>query len=59
MTLPTPARIKVEGRSRDFPVEWSRETFSSPDKPDIDRRVHNRVITASDRQDAAAPANLN
>ena len=46
----------VESRSRDFPVECSRETFSTPDKLDVDRRVHDRVIKAADRQDAAAPA---
>ena len=28
----------VESRSRDFPVEWTRETFSTPDKPDVDNR---------------------
>ena len=33
--------------SRDFPVEWTRETFSTPDKLDIDRRVHDRVIKAA------------
>ena len=41
-------------RSRDFPVEWTRETFSTPDKLDVDRRVLDRVIKAADRQDAAA-----
>ena len=46
----------VESRSRDFTVEWTRETFSTPDKPDVERRVHVRVIKAADRQDAAAPA---
>ena len=29
----------VESRSRDFPVEWTRETFSTPDKPDVDHRL--------------------
>ena len=33
----------VESRSRDFPVEWTRETFSTPDIPDVDRRVHDRA----------------
>ena len=42
--------------SRDFPVEWTRETFSTPDKLDVDRRVLDRVIKAADRQDAAALA---
>ena len=46
----------VESRSRDFPVEWTRETFSTPDKLDVDRRVLDRVIKAADRQDAAALA---
>ena len=46
----------VESRSRDFPVECTRETFSTHDKLDVDRRVHDRVIKAADRQDAAAPA---
>ena len=46
----------VESRSRDFPVQWTRETFSTPDKPDVERRVHVRVIKAADRQDVAAPA---
>ena len=50
------AQMVVESRSRDFPVECTRETFSSPDKLDVDRRVHDRVIKAADRQDAAAPA---
>ena len=48
----------VESRSRDFLVEWTRGTFSTSDKPDVDRRVHDRVIMAADRQDAAAPATL-
>ena len=34
----------VESRPRDFPVECTRETFSTPDNPDVDSR----------RQDAAA-----
>ena len=46
----------VESRSRDFPVEWTRETFSTHDKLVVDRRAHDRVIKAADRQDAAAPA---
>ena len=46
----------VESRSRDFPVECTKETFSTPYKLDVDRRVHDRVIKAADRQDAAAPA---
>ena len=36
--LKTPAQMVVESRSRDFPVEWTRETFSTPDKPDVDDR---------------------
>ena len=46
----------VKSRSRDFPVECTRETFSTPDKLDVDRLVHDRVIKAPDRQDADAPA---
>ena len=44
----------VESRSTDFPVEWTRETFSTPDKPDVDRRVHERVTMVADREDTAA-----
>ena len=44
----------VESRSTDFPVEWTRETFSTPDKPDVDRRIHHRVTMVADRQDTAA-----
>ena len=45
----------VESRSRDFPVEWTRETFSAPDKPDDNRRVHDRVTKmAADHHDAVA-----
>ena len=44
----------VESRSRDFPVEWTRET-SAPDKLDDNRRVHDRVTKmAADHHDAAA-----
>ena len=39
----------VESRSRDFPVEWTRETFSTPDKPDVDDREN-----IAHRLDAAA-----
>ena len=28
--------MAVESRSRDFPLEWTRETFSTLDKPDVD-----------------------
>ena len=35
-------------------MEWTRETFSTPDKPDVDRRVHDRVTMVADRQDTAA-----
>ena len=38
LTLPTPAQMMVESRSRDFPVEWTKETFSTPDNPDVDTR---------------------
>ena len=48
--------MMVESRSRDFPVECTRETFSTPYKLEVDRRVHDRVIKAADRQDAAASA---
>ena len=45
----------VESRSRDFPVEWTRETFSAPDKPDDNRRVHDCVTKmAADQHDTAA-----
>ena len=54
LTLPTPAQMVVESRSTDFPVEWTRETFSTPDKPDVDRRIHHRVTMVADRQDTAA-----
>ena len=46
----------VESRLRDFLVAWTRGTFSTSDKPNVDRRVHDRVIMAADRQDAAVPA---
>ena len=45
--------MMVESRSRDFPVEWTKETFSTPDKLDVDRRLHDRVIRAADLQDTA------
>ena len=54
--LTHPAQMVVESRSRDFPVECTGETFSTPYKLDVDRRVHDRVIKAADRQDAAASA---
>ena len=55
LTWPTPAQMVVESRSRDFPVEWTQETFSSPNKPDDNRRVHDRVTKmAADHHDAAA-----
>ena len=38
LTWPTPEQIVVESRSKDFPVEWTRETFSTPDKLDVDNR---------------------
>ena len=38
LTWLTPAQMVVESRSRDFPVEWTRESFSTPDKPDVDNR---------------------
>ena len=38
LTWLTPAQMVVESRSRDFPVEWTRESFSPPDKPDVDNR---------------------
>ena len=38
LTWPTPAQMVVESRSRDFPVEWTKETFSTPDNPDVDTR---------------------
>ena len=31
LTWPTQAQMVVESRSRDFSVEWSRESFSTPD----------------------------
>ena len=37
LTWPTPAQMVVESRLTDFLVEWTRETFSTPDKPDVDR----------------------
>ena len=56
LTHPTQLQMVVESRSRDFPVEWTGETFSTHDKLVVDRRAHDRVIKAADRQDAAAPA---
>ena len=44
----------VESWSRDFPVEWTRETFSTSDKLDVDRHVLDHVIKAADRKDADA-----
>ena len=36
-------------------MEWTRETFSAPDKPDDNRRVHDRVTKmAADHHDAVA-----
>ena len=39
----------VDSRSRDFLVDWTRETFSTPDKPDVDDRLN-----IADRLEAAA-----
>ena len=50
---PPPPHMVVESRLRDFPVEWTRENFSTPDIPDVDRRVHDRVTKMRHhRQDA-------
>ena len=41
LTWLTPTQMvveSVESRSRDFPVEWTRESFSTPDKQDVDNR---------------------
>ena len=39
-------------------TKWSGHegAFSTSNKPDVDRRVHDRVMMAADRQDAAEPA---
>ena len=39
----------VDSRSRDFLVDWTRETFSTPDKPDVDD-----TLNITDRLEAAA-----
>ena len=38
INLAYPREIVVESRSKDFPVEWTRETFSTSDKLDVDNR---------------------
>ena len=38
INLTHPREIVVESRSKDFPVEWTRETFSTSDKLDVDNR---------------------
>ena len=36
----------VESRSRDFPVEWTKETFSTPDNVDVVVNFLSQVIFA-------------
>ena len=44
--LTHPAQMVVESRSRDFPVEWTKETFSTPDNVDVVVNFLSQVIFA-------------
>ena len=47
-------RSNVGRETSPYPVEWTRETFSTPDKPDVDNNMADR----RDLRDAAPSASL-